>query len=74
MCMTYIFVGRDACVINLCLNNIMACFMGLSGQMEKALNQLKEVKSEVTVMEFGIDCTGCSSLIRSTLEFVRQIV
>jgi hypothetical protein len=39
----------------------------------KALNQL-EVKPEVTVMDFGIDCTGCSSLIRNKLELVKHVV
>jgi hypothetical protein len=39
-----------------------------------ALNQLEEVKPEVTVMDFGIDCTGCSSLIRNKLKVVKHVV
>jgi hypothetical protein len=40
----------------------------------KALNQLKEVNPEMSVIEFAIECTGCDSLIRSKLEAVRQVV
>jgi hypothetical protein len=39
-----------------------------------ALNQLEEVKPEVTLMDFGIDCTGCSSLIRNKLKVVNHVV
>jgi hypothetical protein len=39
-----------------------------------ALNQLEEVKPAVTVMDFGIDCTGCSSLIRNKLKVVKHVV
>jgi hypothetical protein len=46
-------------------------FMWMSGT---ALNQLEEVKPEVTVMDFGIDCIGCSSLIRNKLKVVKHVV
>jgi len=36
-----------------------------------ALNQLEEVKPEVTVMDFCVDCTGCSSLMRNKLELCK---
>jgi hypothetical protein len=39
-----------------------------------ALNQLEEAKPEVTVMDFGINCTGCSSLIRNKLKVVKHVV
>jgi len=38
-----------------------------------ALNHLEEVKPKVTVMDFGIDCTGCSSLIRNKLKVVKHV-
>jgi hypothetical protein len=38
-----------------------------------ALNQLEEVKPEIAVMDFGIDCTGCSSLIRNKLKDVKHV-
>jgi hypothetical protein len=38
-----------------------------------ALNQLEEVNSEVTVMDFGIDYTDCSSLIRNKLKVVKHV-
>jgi hypothetical protein len=38
-----------------------------------SLNQLEEVKLEVTVMDFGIECTGCSSLIRNKLKVVKHV-
>jgi hypothetical protein len=38
-----------------------------------ALNQLEEVKPEVTVMDYGIDCTGCSSLIRKKLKVEKHV-
>ena len=38
-----------------------------------ALNQLEKVKPEVTVIDFGIDCTGCSSLIRNKLKVVKHV-
>jgi len=41
---------------------------------ENVLNQLEEFKPQVTVMEFGMDCTGCSSLIRWKLELLRQVL
>jgi len=37
-----------------------------------ALNQLEEIKPEVTVMDFRIDCTGCSSLIRNNFKVVNM--
>ena len=37
------------------------------------LNQLQKVKPEVTVMDFGIDCTGCSSLIRNKLKIIKHV-
>ena len=37
-----------------------------------AVNQLEEVKPEVTVMDFGIDYTVCSSLIRNKLKVVNM--
>jgi len=40
---------------------------------ETALNQMEEVKPEVTVMDFGIDCTGCSSLISNKLKVVKHV-
>jgi hypothetical protein len=40
----------------------------------KALNQLEEVKPEVMVMDFGMECTGCSSLIRNKLKVVKHVV
>jgi len=52
-------------------NVMLHKFIWING---KLLNQLEEFKPEVTVMEFGMDCTGCSSLIRSKLELVRQVV
>jgi len=39
-----------------------------------ALNRLEEANPEITVMDFGIDCTGCSSLIRNKLELVKHVV
>jgi hypothetical protein len=36
-----------------------------------ALNQLEEIKPEITVIDFGIDCTVCSSLIRNKIELVK---
>jgi hypothetical protein len=39
-----------------------------------ALNQLEEVKPEVTVMDFGIGCTVCSSMIRNKLKLVKHDV
>jgi hypothetical protein len=39
-----------------------------------ALNQLEEFKPEVTVMDFCIDCTGYSSLIRNKLKLVKHVV
>jgi len=50
----------------------MSGSVSLSGLM--ALNRLEEVKPEITVMDFGIDCTGCSSLIRNKLELVEHVV
>jgi len=38
-----------------------------------AVNQLEEVKPEVTVMDFGIDYTVCSSLIRNKLKVVKRV-
>jgi hypothetical protein len=38
------------------------------------LNQMEEVNPEITVMDFGIDCTGSSSLIRNKLKFVKHVV
>jgi hypothetical protein len=38
-----------------------------------ALNQLEEVKPEGKVMDVGIDCTGCSSLIRNKLKDVKHV-
>jgi len=38
-----------------------------------ALNQLEEVKPEVTVMDFDIVCRGCSSLIRNKLKDVKHV-
>jgi len=52
-------------------NAMLHKFIWING---KVLNQLEEFKPEVTVMEFGKDCTGCSSLIRRKLELVRQVV
>jgi hypothetical protein len=39
-----------------------------------ALNQLEVVKPEVTVMNFGIDCTGYSLLIRNKLKLIKHNV
>jgi len=52
-------------------NVMLYKFIWING---KVLNQLEEFKPEVTVMEFGMDCTGCSSLTRSKLELVRQVM
>jgi hypothetical protein len=41
---------------------------------ETALNQLEVVNPEVTVMDFGIHCTGYSSLIRNKLKVVKHVV
>jgi hypothetical protein len=52
-------------------NVMLYKFIWING---KVSNQLEVLKLEVTVMEFGMDCTGCSSLIRSKLELVSQVV
>jgi hypothetical protein len=52
-------------------NAMLYKFIWFNGSV---LNQLEEFKPEVRVMEFGMDCKGCSSLIRSKLELVRQVV
>jgi hypothetical protein len=39
-----------------------------------ALNQLEEVKPEVMIMDFGIDSTGCSLLIRNKLKVVKHVM
>jgi len=64
---------RCMCKINMFeyYNVMLYNFIWING---KVLNQLEVLKLEVTVMEFGMDCTGCSSLIRSKLELVSQVV
>jgi hypothetical protein len=39
-----------------------------------ALNQLEDIKPEITLMDIGIDCTGCSLLVRNNLELVKHVV
>jgi len=53
-----------------CYNVRLHKFIWINGT---ALNQLEEVKTEVTVIDFGMDCTGCSSLIRNKLKVVKHV-
>ena len=70
--MTYILIGKDVCTrfMSEYYNVMLHTSIWING---KALNQLEEVKPDVTVMDFGIDCTGCSSLIRNKLKDVKRV-
>jgi hypothetical protein len=69
----YILIGRDvgARFMSEYYNVRLHKFIWINGT---ALNQLEEVKPEVTLMDFGIDCTGCSSLTRNKLKVIKHAV
>jgi hypothetical protein len=69
---TYILIGKDVGTrfMSEYYNVRLHKFIWINGM---TLNQLEEVKPEVTVMDFGIDCTGCSSLIRNELKVVKHV-